>query len=162
MNEKVREQILAVRDTGQTNMFDINAVGRIAMDHGYNELASFLEDKTKEYVHFILTGESEKAEAAFMRKPARLEDLVSWDKVAKQRSRFAIETTIELEKSEFEYFANDLFADQDFIKENIELMRVDKNGIRHCILVKAIGQSDGILVESEGYEYARYAAYLKG
>jgi len=41
-------------------------------------------------------------------------------------------------------------------------MRIDKNGVRHCILVKVSGENDGILVESEGYEYARYAAYLKG
>lgn len=100
--------------------------------------------------------------AAFMRKPGSLEDLITWDKVAKQISRFVIEKTIELEKAEFENFANDLFADKDFIKENVELMHVDKNGIRHCILVKARGETGGILVESEGYEYARYAAYLKG
>lgn len=30
MDSKVREQILAVRDTGLNNMFDINAVLRIA------------------------------------------------------------------------------------------------------------------------------------
>ena len=30
MDSKVREQILAVRDTGLTNMFDINDVLRIA------------------------------------------------------------------------------------------------------------------------------------
>ena len=30
MDSKVREQILAVRDTGLTNMFDINVVLRIA------------------------------------------------------------------------------------------------------------------------------------
>lgn len=99
--------------------------------------------------------------AAFMRKPGRLEDLITWDKVAKQRSRFAIEKTIELEKEEFERFANDLFTDQDFIKDNAQLMYTDKNGVKHCILVKARGETDGILVESEGYEYARYAAYLK-
>ncbi len=163
MNEKVKEQILAIRDTGATNMFDINSVGRLAMDHSYYELVSFLEEKTKEYLHFILTGETEEiTDAAFVRKPARLDDLIAWDKVAKQRSQFAIEKTIELEQAEFEHFANDLFADQDFIKENVELMQVDKNGIKHCILVRARGETAGILVESEGYEYSRYAAYLKG
>jgi hypothetical protein len=100
-------------------------------------------------------------QAAFMRKPRSLTDLITWDKVAKQRSRYIIEKTMELEKEEFYNFANDLYADQDFIKENVELMRVDKNGIRHCILVKAKGEICGILVESEGYEYARYAAYLR-
>jgi hypothetical protein len=91
--------------------------------------------------------------AAFMRKPGSLTDLMAWHKVAKQRSRYIIEKTIRLEKPAFDNFANDLFADQDFIKDNVELMRVDKNGVRHCILVKENGGGEGILVESEGYEY---------
>ena len=58
MSDKVREQILAVRDTGLTNMFDINTVQRIAFDAGYYELVNYLEEHRKEYVHFILTGEA--------------------------------------------------------------------------------------------------------
>ena len=30
MDEKVKEQILAIRDTGLTNMFDVNTVQRLA------------------------------------------------------------------------------------------------------------------------------------
>lgn len=30
MDEKVKEQILAIRDTGLTNMFDVNVVQRLA------------------------------------------------------------------------------------------------------------------------------------
>ena len=100
--------------------------------------------------------------AAFLRKARNLEELIDWSRVAKRRSPYVIEKTIELEKMEFEHFANDLFADQGFIKDNIELMYTEKNGVKHCIFVKASGESAGILVESEGYEYPRYAAYLKG
>lgn len=57
MSETVREQILAVRRTGLTNMFDITAVQRIAFDSGYYELVVFLEEHRREYVHFIMTGE---------------------------------------------------------------------------------------------------------
>ena len=32
----------------------------------------------------------------------------------------------------------------------------------HCILVMTQGAGDGILIESEGYKYARYAAYWDG
>ena len=32
MTEKVKKQILAIRETGLTNMFDLNAVQRIAYD----------------------------------------------------------------------------------------------------------------------------------
>lgn len=59
MSETIREQILAVRATGLTNMFDVNTVKRIAFDAGYYELVNYLEDHRKEYVHFILTGEAQ-------------------------------------------------------------------------------------------------------
>ena len=56
MNKKIKEQILAIRDTGLTNMFDVIAVQRIANDMGFYELVLFLEENRKEYTHFILTG----------------------------------------------------------------------------------------------------------
>lgn len=59
MDKKVRKQILSIRDTGLTNMFDIQMVQRIAFDSGYYELVLFLEDHRKEYVHFIMTGEDQ-------------------------------------------------------------------------------------------------------
>lgn len=59
MTETIREQILAVRDTALTNMFDVNMVQRIANDMGFYELVIYLEDHRKEYAHFILTGETD-------------------------------------------------------------------------------------------------------
>lgn len=58
MNEKVREQILTIRDTGLTNMFDVNMVQRLAFDRGFYELVVYLEEHRREYVHFIMTGEA--------------------------------------------------------------------------------------------------------
>ena len=57
MDAKVKEQILAIRDTGLTNMYEIPVVQRLAYDRGYYELVTYLEEHRKEYVHFILTGE---------------------------------------------------------------------------------------------------------
>ncbi len=57
MEEKVKEQILAIRDTGLTNMFDIPVVQKLALDRGYYELVCFLDDHREEYVRFILRGE---------------------------------------------------------------------------------------------------------
>lgn len=57
MTNLVCEQILAVRETGLTNMFDIPAVQRIAFDLGYYELVDWLIDHQKEYAKFIMTGE---------------------------------------------------------------------------------------------------------
>ncbi len=57
MTEKVKVQILSVRDTGLTNMFDIKMVQRIAYDLEYYELVEYLNEHKTEYTHFILTGE---------------------------------------------------------------------------------------------------------
>ena len=57
MTEKICQQILAVRATGRTNMFDIHVVQRIAHEMQLYELVIFLEEHRSEYVHFILTGE---------------------------------------------------------------------------------------------------------
>ena len=57
MEQKIKEQILAIRDTGLTNMFDIGMVQRLAYERDFYELVLYLEDHWSEYVHFILTGE---------------------------------------------------------------------------------------------------------
>lgn len=59
MTEKIKEQILAIRDTGLTNMFDANMVQRLAYERDYYELVLYIEEHKKEYSHFILTGEVE-------------------------------------------------------------------------------------------------------
>lgn len=168
MNDKVREQILAIRDTGATNMFDKITVQRTATERGYYELVSFLEEKTKEYIQFILTGESEEQyseasqSAAFVRKAYALDDLIAWDKEAKQRSKYIVEKTITLDEEDYMHFAGNLLSDMWFLVENLDKMFVDKSGIKHCLFIRKEGANGGILVESEGYSYARYAAYLKG
>ena len=58
MSEAVKEQILAIRDTGLTNMFDVRTVQHIANDRSFYELVVYLEEHLYEYAHFILTGEA--------------------------------------------------------------------------------------------------------
>ena len=57
MNEKVKSQILKVRDTGLTNMFDVPRVCQLAKNMGYYDLVLFLQYNRAEYSKFILTGE---------------------------------------------------------------------------------------------------------
>lgn len=56
MNDKIKEQILTIRETGLTNMFDVIAVQRIAYEMNFCELVDFLETDRKAYVDFILYG----------------------------------------------------------------------------------------------------------
>ena len=58
MNEKVKEQILIIRDSGVTNMFDVKRVQHEANRLGFYELVLYLEEHKDEYCRFILTGET--------------------------------------------------------------------------------------------------------
>ena len=59
MEQVVKKQILAVRDTGDTNMFDVNTVMQIAIRKGFHELVVFLTEHRSEYARFILTGDTD-------------------------------------------------------------------------------------------------------
>lgn len=58
MTDKIKEDVLKVRATGRTNMFDVYTVQRIAYELELFDLVMYLEEKDnwKEYTHFILTG----------------------------------------------------------------------------------------------------------
>ena len=58
MTETVKRQILKIRNSGETNMFDTRAVQYIANREGYYELVVYLEKHKKEYANFILTGKT--------------------------------------------------------------------------------------------------------
>lgn len=76
------------------------------------------------------------------------------------KDEFVIEKTIVLEKDLFERFIHNPLDDYEFIKNNVYLMYCERNGVIHCIYVTSDAHDFGILVDSEGYHYARYAAYL--
>ncbi len=58
MSETVREQIMAVRATGETNMLDARMVQVIANRMGFYELVIYIEEHKKEYASFIFTGKT--------------------------------------------------------------------------------------------------------
>lgn len=60
MNTAIKEQIMAVRDSGETNMLDTRMVQVIANRMGFYELVIYLEEHRTEYVKFNLTGDAEE------------------------------------------------------------------------------------------------------
>lgn len=66
LTDEIREQVLAVRDTGECNMFDIPSVTRIAYRLELFSLVSFLTDEKnkKAYCNFILYGDRRTEEAS--------------------------------------------------------------------------------------------------
>lgn len=72
-----------------------------------------------------------------------------------------IEKVITLGSEEYDHFAGHLHQEYDFIRDNIDLMYFDATErVQHCLLV--IGEScvNGILVQSDGTEYARNTAFM--
>lgn len=56
MDENVKKQIIAIRATGATNMFDIRGIMEIAKQLGFDELLEFLSENKARYVSFIIEG----------------------------------------------------------------------------------------------------------
>lgn len=71
-----------------------------------------------------------------------------------------VEKIIELSADEFEFFRRNMLEHFDFIKENSDLMYQKADRVNHCLLVLGKDQDDGILVESEGWSYAKYTAFV--
>ena len=71
----------------------------------------------------------------------------------------AVDKVIELPSQRFRLFSRALLADYDFIAENKNAVRRDDDA-RHCLLILDAEGTDGFLVDPQGYNYARYSAFV--
>ena len=71
-----------------------------------------------------------------------------------------VEKAAAVTHAEFESLKRHPMQDNDLIAENTDLMFCDVNNKYHCLLIYDEDQGDGLLVESEGAPYARYAQYV--
>ena len=75
---------------------------------------------------------------------------------------FTVVREIILSESKYRRFQADLLAETPFIAARTHLTGYsEKSGRFRCLLVTTRRRQDGILVDSEGYAYARYAAYVR-
>lgn len=74
--------------------------------------------------------------------------------------RAKVEKVVRLSDNEYENYLQSLTDYHDFILDNAELMRKDKNGVYHCLLVTGENHRDGILIEAEGYGFAWYSSHV--
>ena len=71
----------------------------------------------------------------------------------------SVDKVIELPAQRFKQFSRTLLADYDFIAENKNAIRHDDDA-RHCLLILDAEGTDGFLVDPQGYNYARYSAFV--
>ncbi len=75
-------------------------------------------------------------------------------------NEFVVEKTIPLSADMFESVLRAPMENYSFLREHTDLMHCDENHVFHCLLLTGEGRNDGILVESEGAAYCRYAAHV--
>lgn len=73
-----------------------------------------------------------------------------------------VEKIVELPADEFDRYTKNLMKRQPFLAEYADHMGVDRDGLHHCVLVLGKDRDDGILIRSEGADYARYSAFIPG
>lgn len=78
-----------------------------------------------------------------------------------EKARFKITKVIELPKEQYRRYMNELLRDVSFISRNVSDMGFDgKTETFLCLFVTCRDVNTGLLVESEGFGYARYAAFI--
>jgi hypothetical protein len=76
------------------------------------------------------------------------------------QDEIVIEKIVTIKPRLFNKFIDEPLDDYDFIEEHKDLMWCDVKDLNHCIFVTSNEHDFGILVQSEGYSYARFTAYL--
>ena len=71
-----------------------------------------------------------------------------------------IERIIRISGEELDELFQKPYLEYDFIKKHIDDMYLDEKDVYHAILVMSNERVDGLLIESEGAGYARYASYV--
>lgn len=82
-------------------------------------------------------------------------------KISAFHTRECVINGIELmDEKEFEEFSNNLLDDRTFITDRKEEMYIDSAGQIHGLLALNKDSGDGILIDSQGYDYPRYVAFM--
>ncbi len=93
----------------------------------------------------------------FFYKASHAQELME-DKTA-QQIRVEVVKVIQLTAQQFHHFSTNLLRDMPFIAANKSLTGYDK-GVTRCLLVTTRRNRDGILVDCQGFNFARYSAYV--
>ena len=98
--------------------------------------------------------------ASFYRKAASVRDILEKAPFP-EKARFQITKVIELPKEQYRRYMNELLRDVSFISRNVSDMGFDgKTETFLCLFVTSRDEIGGLLIEADGFDYARYAAFI--
>ncbi|WP_333657155.1 DUF6329 domain-containing protein [Tissierella praeacuta] len=82
-------------------------------------------------------------------------------KISEFHTRECVINGIELmNNKEFEEFSKNLLSEQSFITDRKDEMYIDTTGQIHGLLALNSDSGNGILIDSQGYDYPRYVAFM--
>lgn len=93
----------------------------------------------------------------FFYKASQAQELM--EEKSMQPIRVEVVKVVQLSAQQFRHFSDNLLQDMPFISANKGLAGRNKE-VTRCLLVTTRGNRDGILVDSQGANYARYSAHV--
>lgn len=104
--------------------------------------------------------ESTESRIVFFRKATSVDYIKDPEDWMGHQPVFVVKV-IELSERQYSYFSKHLLEDTPFIAANTDLTGYNMESQRtKYLLVTTAGRKDAIAVDSEGYDCARYAAYI--
>lgn len=145
---------------------------RVFASHNYykalNIVSEYVETElsdpstSREVVQRIVSRQGEKPiPIQFHRKLNCKEELLMASQDDEQ-ARYKIERIIEVTKTEYQRLSNDFFLPRPYIADHWDDMWFDdEEECWHCIMIRTPNAKEALLVESEGFGYARYTAFVQ-
>ena len=99
--------------------------------------------------------------ARFVCKAERVRELTDTLPHMARQSPFHVVKVIELTQAQYQHYAAHLGEKAPFITANRALMGTDAHGVIRCLLITVRSRRDGMLIDAQGYDYARYSAYIR-
>lgn len=95
------------------------------------------------------------------RKASFINEVEEFDE--EQQSELLVVKTVNLTKEEFDVFIDNILGNYDFIKDNEDYYKIPVQKEEHkkydkALLIKTDYYNWGIVVDTQGYDYARYVA----
>ena len=101
----------------------------------------------------------------FISKPSTLEEVKMRLERTTTQEAYKIGATKRLSETEWNALVESLLSDRDWISEfNRKLKENPRTNWskRNCIKVTCEGKSESLLIDPQGYDYARYTAIMEG
>ncbi len=96
--------------------------------------------------------------AVFLRKAINIQELQNYADHQDEKKQLRVIKTIVLSPALYDIFRENLLFDWGFVQENADLTYDGQ--VWDCALIRTTDRKEAICVSPEGYEYARYAAYI--